>query len=312
MGLFSWLFGKKKKEEAIKGYFDLYDDKKSVSDDGQAQYFKDNASDNAKPAQNSTAKPKDTTKASAKRPAQSSAKPADGTANSAERPKKVSGAAKSAVEKPRENAEKKEKGEKTKTSAARLDGAESSEASEKSSRKSKIAKGEAVAETPAKEEKTAVTEVSAKAEKTADAASKSKDNQADNSTRKTGRYEIKKTRDGRFVFNLYAPNSVIVATSQIYSSSQSAINGIESIIANAAKAPVEDQTLKSFAVKTYPKWELYSDNAGQYRFRLNAPNGNCIVHSQGYTTKASCKNGIESIIRCSVNPEIDKSYLKKQ
>ena len=128
---------------------------------------------------------------------------------------------------------------------------------------------------------------------------------------RTGRFEIKKTKDDRFVFNLYAPNSVIVATSQVYSSSQAAVNGIESIIANAGKAPVEDQTVKSYEVKPYPKWELYVDNGGQYRFRLNASNGSCIVHSQGYTAKASCKNGIESIIRCSVNPEIDKSYLKK-
>ena len=90
------------------------------------------------------------------------------------------------------------------------------------------------------------------------------------------------------------------------------MNGIQSIIANAAKAPVEDQTMKNYSERPYPKWELYLDKGDQYRFRLNAPNGNCIVHSQGYTSKASCKNGIESIIRCSANPEIDKSYLKKE
>ena len=129
---------------------------------------------------------------------------------------------------------------------------------------------------------------------------------------KTGRFEIKKAKDGRYVFNLYAPNHVIVATSQVYTTTGAAVNGIKSIIANAAKAPIEDQSLKNYAVRTYPKWELYVDKGGQYRFRLNAPNGSCIVHSQGYTSKSSCKNGIESIIRCSANPEIDKSYLKKE
>ncbi len=129
---------------------------------------------------------------------------------------------------------------------------------------------------------------------------------------KTGKFEIKKAKDGRYVFNLYAPNHVIVATSQVYTTTQAAVNGIKSIIANAAKAPIEDQSLKNYATRTYPKWELYVDKGGQYRFRLNAPNGSCIVHSQGYTSKSSCKNGIESIIRCSSNPEIDKSYLKKE
>ncbi|MBQ8880301.1 MAG: YegP family protein [Clostridia bacterium] len=123
---------------------------------------------------------------------------------------------------------------------------------------------------------------------------------------------MKKAKDGRYVFNLYAPNHVIVATSQVYTTTQAAVNGIKSIITNAAKAPVEDQTLKNYTTLTYPKWELYVDKGGQFRFRLNAPNGSCIVHSQGYTSKSSCKNGIDSIIRCSINPEIDKSYLKKE
>lgn len=127
----------------------------------------------------------------------------------------------------------------------------------------------------------------------------------------TGRFEIKRAKDGRYVFNLYASNHVIVATSQIYSAASSAINGINSIIANAEKASVEDTTLKNTTVLPYPKWEIYMDKGNQYRFRLYATNGSCVVHSQGYTTKASCKNGIESIIRCSKNPEIDKAYLKK-
>lgn len=134
--------------------------------------------------------------------------------------------------------------------------------------------------------------------------------ESDSKARRTGRFEIKKSKDGRFVFNLYAPNHIIVATSQVYSSSSAAINGIQSIIANAERAPLEDNTLKNPTTQSYPKWEMYIDKGGQYRFRLYATNGNCVVHSQGYTAKASCKNGIDSIIRCAKNAEIDKSYLK--
>ena len=128
----------------------------------------------------------------------------------------------------------------------------------------------------------------------------------------TGRFEIKKAKDGRYVFNLYAPNHVIVATSQIYSTAQSAVIGINSIISNAEKASIEDRTLKTVTECAFPKWEIYEDKGGQFRFRLYATNGSCVVHSQGYTTKSSCKKGIESIIRCSKNPEIDKAYLVKK
>jgi len=126
-----------------------------------------------------------------------------------------------------------------------------------------------------------------------------------------GKFEIKKSKDDRYVFNLYAANSVIVATSQVYSSSTSAQNGIKSVIENAPKAPIEDQSLKNYETLPYPKWEIYQDKGGQYRFRLSASNGSCICHSQGYTSKASCKNGIESIKRTAQNAKIDKSYLKK-
>ncbi len=126
-----------------------------------------------------------------------------------------------------------------------------------------------------------------------------------------GRFEIKKSKDGRFVFNLYAKNHVIVATSQVYSSSAAAVNGIKSVIANAPIAAVEDQTLKNWQPQGFPKWEIYEDKGGQYRFRLSAPNGSCICHSQGYTNKVNCKNGIQSIIRSVKDASVDKAYLKK-
>lgn len=44
------------------------------------------------------------------------------------------------------------------------------------------------------------------------------------------------------------------------------------------------------------KWELYTDKGGEYRFRLKAGNGEVIaLSSEGYKSKASALNGIESI-----------------
>ena len=128
----------------------------------------------------------------------------------------------------------------------------------------------------------------------------------------TGTFEINKSKDGKkFFFNLYATNKVGIASSQMYSTSQSALNGVKSVIANAATAPIEDQSLKKYDALPYPKWEIYIDNGGKYRFRLNASNGNCVCHSQGYTTKNACKNGIDSIIRSSRNAQIIKTYIDK-
>lgn len=42
-------------------------------------------------------------------------------------------------------------------------------------------------------------------------------------------------------------------------------------------------------------FELYNDKAGEFRFRLKAKNGQNILASEGYTQKANCINGIESV-----------------
>ena len=43
------------------------------------------------------------------------------------------------------------------------------------------------------------------------------------------------------------------------------------------------------------KVEVYTDARGEFRFRLKASNGQVIATGEGYKTKASCMNGIESI-----------------
>jgi uncharacterized protein YegP (UPF0339 family) len=43
------------------------------------------------------------------------------------------------------------------------------------------------------------------------------------------------------------------------------------------------------------KFEVYTDKAGEFRFKLKAPNGEVIAVSEGYSSKKSCMNGIESV-----------------
>lgn len=57
------------------------------------------------------------------------------------------------------------------------------------------------------------------------------------------------------------------------------------------------------------KFELYLDKAGEYRFRLKAGNGENILGSEGYTSKAGCNNGIESVKKNAPNDDL---YEKKE
>jgi len=43
------------------------------------------------------------------------------------------------------------------------------------------------------------------------------------------------------------------------------------------------------------RFEVSKDVAGEFRFKLVAPNGECIAVSEGYTTKDNAFNGIESV-----------------
>jgi uncharacterized protein YegP (UPF0339 family) len=57
-----------------------------------------------------------------------------------------------------------------------------------------------------------------------------------------GKFQIKKGSSGKYHFNLLASNGQVIATSESYESKRSALNGIESVKANAPGAPTEDQT----------------------------------------------------------------------
>ncbi|MBR7194683.1 YegP family protein [Gordonia sp. SCSIO 19800] len=53
------------------------------------------------------------------------------------------------------------------------------------------------------------------------------------------------------------------------------------------------------------KFELFTDKAGKFRFRLKAANGEIIAASEAYESKASAKNGIESVKRNAAEAAID-------
>jgi len=119
-----------------------------------------------------------------------------------------------------------------------------------------------------------------------------------------GKFVVKTTASG-IKFDLKATNGQVIATSEVYESEAACMNGIESVKKNCVGA-VEDQTVEGFETVKHPKFELYTDKAGEFRFRLKATNGQVIAVSEGYTTKASAENGIESVKNNAPDAEIVK------
>ena len=118
-----------------------------------------------------------------------------------------------------------------------------------------------------------------------------------------GKFVIRKTATD-IKFDLKAGNGEVIATSEVYSSESACRNGIASVQKNAPVAGVEDQTVEGFAAVKHPKFEVYTDKAGEFRFRLKATNGQIIAVGEGYKKKDSCLNGIESIKKNAVDAKI--------
>ena len=120
-----------------------------------------------------------------------------------------------------------------------------------------------------------------------------------------GKFVVKTVPSG-IKFDLKAANSQVIATSEVYSSEASCLKGLESVRKNAAVANVEDQTIDGFKTEVNPKFEIYTDKKGEFRFRLKARNGEIIAVSEGYVAKAGCMNGIESVRNNAPDAEVVK------
>ncbi|MBO4500905.1 MAG: YegP family protein [Clostridia bacterium] len=120
-----------------------------------------------------------------------------------------------------------------------------------------------------------------------------------------GKFVVRKTKTG-FKFDLKAGNGEIIATSEVYKTKGACLNGVKSVIANAPKGNFEDQTVEGFEKAKHPKFEMYTDKAGEFRFRLKATNGQIIATSEGYNAKAGCLNGIESVKKNAAEGKIEE------
>lgn len=95
-----------------------------------------------------------------------------------------------------------------------------------------------------------------------------------------GKFEIKKAKDGQFMFNLKATNGQVILTSELYKQKAGAENGIASVRNNCAREG-------AFETRTNAKGEPY--------FILKATNGQEIGRSEYYSSTAAMTKGMESV-----------------
>lgn len=120
-----------------------------------------------------------------------------------------------------------------------------------------------------------------------------------------GKFVVKETKTG-IKFDLKAGNGEVIATSEVYTTEAACMNGVESVRKNAPIAGIEDQTVEGYETVKHPKFEVYTDKSGEFRFRLKARNGEIIATSEGYTSKPGCMNGIASVQKNAPEAEVEK------
>ena len=117
-----------------------------------------------------------------------------------------------------------------------------------------------------------------------------------------GKFVMKNVKTG-VKFDLKATNGEVIVSSEVYTTERACKKGIESV-RKCCVGGVEDQTVENFEVLKHPKFEVYTDKAGEFRFRLKARNGQIIGVGEGYKKKASCLNGIESVKKNAPEAEL--------
>ena len=95
-----------------------------------------------------------------------------------------------------------------------------------------------------------------------------------------GKFEISKSKNGKFMFNLKAGNGQVILTSQMYDSKTDATQGIESCKTNAA---VDERFVRA------------ESTSGQPYFSLKAANGQVIGRSEMYASEVARDNGTASV-----------------
>ena len=118
---------------------------------------------------------------------------------------------------------------------------------------------------------------------------------------------MRRVKDG-FVFQLYAPNRLILSTSPVYITEDACKKGILTVIEQAKNAGEADLTDAGTPLPKAPRYEILRDATGSYRFRLRAKKGDVILTSSAYSDATLAALGIGMVRE---NVEDARTYVWK-
>lgn len=121
-----------------------------------------------------------------------------------------------------------------------------------------------------------------------------------------GKFVVKQTATG-YKFDLKAGNGEVILSSEVYKSEAACMKGVASVMKNSV-GEIEDLTVEPVETKKHPKFQIYLDKKGEYRFRLKATNGQVIGTGEGYKARAGVENGIASIKKNAPEAKIEKDF----
>jgi uncharacterized protein YegP (UPF0339 family) len=103
-------------------------------------------------------------------------------------------------------------------------------------------------------------------------------------------FDVRRASNGEFYFNLKARNGRLIGTSQLFASKWNAERGAATVrsLVGAAQKSIQ-------AAAREPRCDLFTGADGLVYFRLRANNGEIVLASEGYTTKASAQKGVASV-----------------
>ena len=95
-----------------------------------------------------------------------------------------------------------------------------------------------------------------------------------------GKFELRKTAGGKFVFSLKAANGRVILTGETYQSKSAAQGGIDAVRRSAGKDA---------------NYERKTSRKGEPFFVLQAANGEIIGTSEMYSSPSAMEAGIDSV-----------------
>lgn len=102
-------------------------------------------------------------------------------------------------------------------------------------------------------------------------------------------YELRTASNGETYFVAKSSNGAIVATSETYSSASNAERAVTTV------RKIVSRTTSVLAAPSGAQFQVIKGMSGAYYFHLRANNGEIVLASQAYTSRASAVNGVTSV-----------------